>query len=125
MEEQSQVEAIQVHHYRLLLPRGSVIISCELQIAVLVEAFLLSPGGNVVENVDLRGYLAVVGDEFYFADVGHSVELEGDFLGVGAEATGLPALRAGEEKGTDGVLPLLAAAGNDLEFQLPAHCNRP
>jgi hypothetical protein len=95
-----------------------------LQIAVLIKPFLLSAGGDVVEYIHLRGYLAVIGNQLYFAYVGHSVELECDLLGVGAEAPCLPAFRAGEKEGTDGVLALLAAAGNYLEFQLPAHCNR-
>lgn len=60
MEEQAKVEAVQVYHYRLLLSGCPVVVSCELQIAILVKALLLPAGGDVVEDIHLRGYLAVI-----------------------------------------------------------------
>jgi hypothetical protein len=121
VEEEAQVEAVEVDHDGLLLPRTAVLVAGELQVAVLVEALLLAAGGHVVEDVDLRADLAVVRHQLQLADVDHAVELERDLLRVGAKTTSLPAVGAGEEEGTHWVLLLFRTAGNYLEFQLPAH----
>lgn len=92
MEEEAEVEAVEIDHDGLLFTSGSVVIAGKLQVAVLIEAFLLSACWDVVEDVDLRGDLAVVGHQFYLADVSHSVELQCDLLRVCAEPPRLPPL---------------------------------
>lgn len=106
VEEQPQVEAVQIHHYRLLLASTPVVVPRELEISVLVEPLLLAASGNVIQDVDLRGYFAVVRNQLYLADVDHAVKLKGNFLGVGTEAARLPALRSRKEQGRDWVFLL-------------------
>ena len=96
MEEEAEVEAVDIDHDGLLLPEVSPLIPVKLQITILIEPLLLVANGDIVEDVDLRGYFGVMGDKLDFFDVDDSVEFEGYLLRVGAETAGLPALRSSE-----------------------------
>lgn len=121
MEEEPEVEAVDIDEDGLLLAGVAVVGSGELQVSVLIEAFLLLRSGDVVEDIDLRADFAVVGHQLDFSDVGHPVELKSYLLRVRAEAPRAPPLRPREEQRAHWVLGLLGTAGNYLEFQLAAH----
>lgn len=92
MKQQPQIQAVDIHHNSLLFPQIAALIPVELQIAIFIETLLLVADWHIVEDIDLRGDLCMMGYQLYFADVDHPIELEGYLLGVGAEASCLPAL---------------------------------
>lgn len=92
MEQKSEIETVDVDHDGLLFASVAPFVPVELKVAILVEALILLPSGYIVEYVYLGGDFGVMGDELYFFDVDDPVELEGDFLRVGAEAARLPSL---------------------------------
>lgn len=60
MEKQTQIKGIEVHHNGLLFPRCPIIVSRELQIAILIKPLFLSASRDIIEDIHLRGYLAMV-----------------------------------------------------------------
>lgn len=97
MEEEAEVEAVDIDHDGLLLADVAALPAVELQVPILVEPVVLAAHGDVVEDIDLRGYFALMRDELYLFDADHPVELQGHFLRVRAEALGLPPLRPSEQ----------------------------
>lgn len=106
VEEKPQVEATDIDHDGLLFSNVAALVAVELEVAVFIESLLLTSCGYIVENIHLRCYFGVMGDQFDLLNVCHSVELEGNFLREGAETPALPSFRACEEKGGNRVLLL-------------------
>ena len=53
MEQQSQVQAVYVHHYCFLLAEVTAFVSVELQVPIFVEPLLLVADRYVVEDIHL------------------------------------------------------------------------
>lgn len=96
MKEKAKIEAIDVYDDTLLFSIVAAIAFAELEISIFIEALLLAACGYIEENIDLWSYFSMIWNELEFPYIGDSIELDSDFLGVGAEAIGSPALGFGK-----------------------------